>query len=584
MRIDLEGKVADARATWQRLGDTDYLNRLAGNGAIRMRMERDQNGLAVVLGEMEGLLGTKMSFAEKVSSWVHGRWFRQERVYHGSPIAATRFELVLEPKGDGVVPRVSLEIEPASRWTGPAVSMRANAIRSRWQPVLDALPAPGQPDPGIELRTLGPDALAAFDRWSTTSSPELVGAMRRWVGVARDSELRKMRSTGIADRFGLDREETLVGMLRGVRAGALEVYFSVRCGRCSGQVESHKTLSNVADHASCASCGISFATDLASTVEVLFAPHPSVVPRIDEQFCTTNPGGAPEIRGSFQLAAGQRLDEAVELDAGAWILGVGGGKPDLKIAAGTQGDAGVAWRPSRNGETNVRAGKVDLAIENDGPAPIRAILAKSEPVVEPVPASKVAMLAEFRRELGPAVLAPDVRISARSVALMFTDLSGSTKMYETVGDALAYGIVRDHFAIVTEAVERHGGLRIKTIGDAVMASFHTAADAIAAALEAREAFARWIADKGLDPPPRLNVGVHVGPALAVHSDVAGFDWFGQTVNLAARTQSTAVDGALVFTEAVAASPGVPALLQDRPVEGFVADLKGIGPTPLHRVR
>ena len=86
---------------WTRLGDSDFLNRVAGNGAIRMRLEPRPDGAPTVLGEMDGLLGTRMSFVENGSAWVHERWFRQERTYVRAPVASSRFELELRPAHGG---------------------------------------------------------------------------------------------------------------------------------------------------------------------------------------------------------------------------------------------------------------------------------------------------------------------------------------------------------------------------------------------------------------------------------------------------------------------------------------------------
>ncbi|MEQ1507478.1 MAG: DUF5939 domain-containing protein, partial [Myxococcota bacterium] len=279
MRVELEGRLTDPRIAWNRLGDTDFLNRKAGGGAVRMRIEPGPDGTPTVLGEMDGLLGTKMSFVERDSAWVYRRWFRQERAYARSPIARTAFRLELAPTAGGVVPRLALELEPASRVFSPAVAARASLIRSRWRELLDRLPAPGEPDRGEVLRTLGPDAAAAFDRWAEVAPRPIVAAIRTHLGVARELELTRLRPFALADAYALDRHETLVAMLHAVGAGALELYFSVRCGRCSGEVAATKTLSNLADHADCPSCRVSFAPDLAETVEVLFAPHPAVVPR-----------------------------------------------------------------------------------------------------------------------------------------------------------------------------------------------------------------------------------------------------------------------------------------------------------------
>jgi class 3 adenylate cyclase len=370
-------------------------------------------------------------------------------------------------------------------------------------------------------------------------------------------------------------------MLRSVDAGALELYFSVRCIRCAGEVASVRSLSDLADHADCPSCRIAFAPDLGASVEVLFAPHPAVLPRVAQRFCTLFPAGAPEIRVALGLAPGERAEELVELPPGSWHLGVGGDEPDLALEVGEAGTDEVRWSRGAVGSVPVRAGAVRVAVHNDGAARERVILASRGPAEPMVPASMVAMLPEFRRAFGPAALAPHVRLSARRVALVFTDLSGSTQMYQALGDAPAYSVVRDHFLLLEEAVEAHRGGIVKTIGDAVMASFFTAGDAFAAAIAMRAAFDAWIADKGLSPVPRLNLGVHVGPALAVQARDGTLDWFGATVNLAARVQGAARDGSLLITHEVAEDPAVREQLAVLPPsEPLVASLKGIGEVEL----
>lgn len=582
MRIEVEGRPSDSRVAWTRLGDTDFLNRVAGNGAVRMRLEPRAEGAPTVLGEMEGLLGTRMTFVEHGSAWVHERWFRQERTYRRAPIATSRFELVLRGAGDGVVvPRLLLELVPSSRWMSPAIASRTHTIRTRWQQILDTLPAPGQAETAAWSRTLGTEALSALQRWSEVGPSDVVAAVRTLLTTGRDTELQRMGAYAIAERYGLDPHDTLVGMLRGVRAGALELYWSVRCGRCGGTVSSVGSLSDLSDHAECPSCRISFVPDLADTVEVLFAPHPAIVPRASEQFCTLFPSGAPEIRAAFSLSPGRAIEEVVELTRGLWRLGPGGGAPDVDLVVGPDGEDHVSWESGATGERRVRAGPVSLSVTNDGTTHERVILASHGTAAPVVPASVVAMLPEFRKQFGPAALSPHVRITARRVALLFTDLSGSTAMYESLGDAQAYGIVRDHFRLLEEVVEAHRGLLVKTIGDAVMVSFVTAGDAFAAALAMRAAFDRWIVTRGVEPAPRLNVGMHVGSALAVHTGSAGLDWFGRTVNLAARAQGAASNGAIVFTEAFGCDPEVARQLGQ--TTAFEAELKGFGTVRLLRL-
>jgi adenylate cyclase len=583
MRVELEGHRSDRHIAWSRLADTDLLNRIAGNGAVRMRLEPREDGAPpTVVGEMDGMFGA-MPFTESTVGWVHERWFVQDRVFHGAPIATSCFRLELRKEGDGVVPRVVLDVEPAHRWMAPAINARIGGVGRRWQKLLDELPAPGQPDRTV-VRPLSAEARAALERWRPQCEPRVVQALEHLLQSSSETELRKLRPFGVADRYRLDRQETLVGMLRAVSAGLLELVWTVRCERCSASVSSATSLSDIADHAGCPSCGVSFATDLAETVEVVFAPHPSILARVEERFCTVFPAGAPEVRCALGVAAGRQAREIVEMVPGTWLLGSGQGEPDLQVEVASGGAEQLHWRPGASGSQRVRPGPVELRVDNDAPTERRVTLLHQGPLAPPVHAIEVAMLAEFRRQFGPAALSAGARISARSVALLFTDLSGSTALYEAVGDARAYGLVRDHFEILRRVIDAHRGMVVKTIGDAVMASFTTSLAALEAAFAMREAFSAWIATQGLDPAPRLNVGLHVGPALAVHSDTSGLDWFGRTVNLAARAQSAAKDGAIVLTAEAAQDVAVRAQLQGRgaQLEPFEAELKGLGKVSLVR--
>ena len=81
----------------------------------------------------------------------------------------------------------------------------------------------------------------------------------------------------------------------------------------------------------------------------------------------------------------------------------------------------------------------------------------------------------------------DQRLKITSLTFLFTDLKGSTELYDRVGDLVAFDLVRSHFRVLQEIVALEGGAIVKTIGDAVMATFPTPDRAVAAALRMREA-------------------------------------------------------------------------------------------------
>src|SRR5262249_12322531 len=146
------------------------------------------------------------------------------------------------------------------------------------------------------------------------------------------------------------------------------------------------------------------------------------------------------------------------------------------------------------------------------------------------------------------------------IAFLFTDIKGSSDLYNQVGDARAYGFVREHYAVLTRAVRDHDGAVVKTIGDAVMAAFTDPVAALDAALAIRAgiaAFHRQLAaeEGGSGVAIVVKLGLHCGPCIAVTLNDR-LDYFGRTVNLAARLQNESRGGDIVLSEALAAEPGI----------------------------
>ncbi len=142
----------------------------------------------------------------------------------------------------------------------------------------------------------------------------------------------------------------------------------------------------------------------------------------------------------------------------------------------------------------------------------------------------------------------DQRLKITSLTFLFTDLKGSTALYERVGDLVAYDLVRQHFHVLYEIVAAEAGAIVKTIGDAVMATFVTPDRALAAALKMREAMTRINAERA-NEDLLLKIGIHEGPCLAVTLNNSQ-DYFGQTVNMAARVQGLASSRAIFVTQPV----------------------------------
>jgi class 3 adenylate cyclase len=190
-----------------------------------------------------------------------------------------------------------------------------------------------------------------------------------------------------------------------------------------------------------------------------------------------------------------------------------------------------------------------------------------------VSAAHLTSQQDFRDLFSGEFLAPDVSFAIKSTTLMFTDIKGSTEMYEELGDAQAYRRVRDHFELMTEVIRRHEGGIVKTIGDAVMASFPINANAVRAAYDIQVAFHE------VDEPLKgieVKIGLHRGPAIAVTTN-RNLDFFGRTVNVAARVQGKSLPRQILVSSPVLEDPAVTAFLAEHRLETapVTAELKGI---------
>ena len=318
------------------------------------------------------------------------------------------------------------------------------------------------------------------------------------------------------------------------------------CTNCRGAKLTASALSELPRGAHCPSCNIDYDRDFEKNVELSFAPAPAVRPLGVGGFCLSGPMATPHVAVQLLLAPGEKRSVALDLPAGSYRLRTlhpgafvdvehrGGAFPGLRVT-----DKGVeAMPPGRAGT---------IAFANDAGFEVAALIEDRTWTREALTAPEVISLQAFRDLFAAATLRPGDEAGVSQVALLFSDLQGSTALYERVGDAAAYNMVREHFALLASIVRDHDGAVVKTIGDAVMASFGDPAHAVKAAL----AMQARIVDHELV----LKLGVHAGPSVVVTLNDR-LDYFGSTVNMAARLQGQSAGGDIVLSRAVADDPAV----------------------------
>ncbi|HWF88048.1 MAG TPA: adenylate/guanylate cyclase domain-containing protein, partial [Pyrinomonadaceae bacterium] len=187
-------------------------------------------------------------------------------------------------------------------------------------------------------------------------------------------------------------------------------------------------------------------------------------------------------------------------------------------------------------------------------------------------AAEVTALQMFRDLFAAEALRPGEQISVGTLTVLFTDLRNSTQLYREIGDATAFGRVMSHFDVVKKSIADHDGAIVKTIGDAVMAVFRSAADGLCAMLEVQQALAE---PSDGSRPLQLKAGLNTGPCIAVTLNDR-LDYFGSTVNMAARLEGLSCGADVIISRSVYEDAKVQQLIESDQfsAEPFDMTLKG----------
>lgn len=417
-----------------------------------------------------------------------------------------------------------------------------------------------------------------------------------------------------ADAAGVDAETALDLFVHGAKLGLFDLEWGMVCPLCGGITHSVAELDRVAeDSHHCSLCEKDVDSVLDDTVEVSFAYaasgaqldlHSDLVTYHDYYTSSSYPYREDwrhyherHTVADIKLASGETGELPISLEAGQGYrlicLDTHSGAEMLVAEATSAGTAEpVALSLSNAGfspsEVSVPAGEAALSLTNRSDQAVwlrvlrrdmndvMAILAKGPAQFAPrLTGKRLLNNQAFRDNFAMQELAPDLKLKLRSLTLLFTDLKGSTALYDREGDLAAYRLVQDHFAALKEVVRHHSGAVIKTMGDAVMAAFPSVNDGTAAAVDMMAAMQGVAGDRHGDEVG-LKVGLHAGPALAINAGQT-LDYFGQTVNIAARVQGLADAGEICLTAALNENDGVPALLTQSGFEGRPerARLKGV---------
>ena len=439
---------------------------------------------------------------------------------------------------------------------------------------------------------------AIFALLRQSVDPDTAAAIEHLVETAEDCDLVRINALAFAARCGLSEDAAISGFVQAAQTGLFDISWNVLCPGCGGVLDSNASLKTVqAEAYDCALCAAEYEPTLDQMVEVTFtvnsrlrriaAHHPQDLSPVD-YFRQLYFSSELDLPSDFDRVFAQITLESLELGAGdkaivslqlpaefiivfdpvthfAQFLDVKG-EPTRDRQAVTV----IMERDGRHGPAlELRPGPVRIAFENRTDArllptvfiaehELHNLMARRRPFLT---ATRLLSNQTFRDTFRTDTLDVDQRLKITSLPFLFTDLRGSTELVERVGDLAAFDLVRAHFQVLNEIVATGSGAVVKTIGDAVMATFPNPAAAISAAIRMRDAMRGLNTERGREDL-LLKIGMHEGPCIAVSLNERQ-DYIGQTVNIASRVQGLATSTEIFATSAVVENATALALLTER---------------------
>jgi class 3 adenylate cyclase len=582
---------APAARVWQGLADTARYNEAAGFPAHNITEIAQADGTQLFRGSARiGPLA--VTWDDRPTNWIRDHWLEHTRLFERGPLARLTGRLTLTPDGGGRCEGVhEIEVEPRGLAGRAVAAFLLSKGRQAFERLAAQAEAWARGERAVPFDPPAPDLPVNAKRRAERIAAELVAAghaagpadrLLRLVLAGGETDVTRIRPLALARAWREPPEAVVALCLDATKRGLLSLSWDLLCPRCRGAKVRAPSLDKLPQGAHCPTCAVDYDRDFSRNCEATFRPAEAIRPLAGGAFCLLGPMGTPHILAHLTLAPGERREVPLDLPPGPYrfrtlepgpevALDHAGGPPPSVRYDG----AAIAAEPGPGRGTG-------LVLANASPHLRTFVVEDRSWVADALTGDRLTAMQPFRDLFSDQVLRPGDEVGIGRIAILFSDLRGSTALYERIGDAAAYRRVREHFGYLAAIVRQHEGAIVKTIGDAVMAAFADPAQGVAAALAMQD----HIGDlnrSSAGPPLVLKLGVHAGPCIAVTLNDR-LDYFGRAVNLAARLLDVSQGADVVLSADLAAEPKVAALLEGRSLERGKTELRGfVGAVPFVQV-
>ncbi|MEQ1828207.1 MAG: DUF5939 domain-containing protein, partial [Pirellula sp.] len=525
---------------WPYVSNTDRVNHAIGLPAVRYKTLHDPKlGLRRIA--MVRAMGMNMEWEEHPYEWVEGRRLSVLRQFPSGPFYWFTNVVELQPQSDGgtlVVQTLNMrprnflgklfakfQIGAKSERNFGRVYEKIDAyLQSNSMSNATANPfSVSKPMTREQKRRLS-ERMGRVRAAANHIAPEVLDTLEQFVEYASDLDVARLRPLAFAERFGLDKQQTVQACLLAAREGVLVLLWDILCPTCRIPSDVQETLKSLADHGHCEACNADYELDFSQSIELIFRAHVEVRTSETRTYCIGGPAFSSHVVAQIRLEPDERLTESLALGDGQYRLR-GPQLPfviDFRVSQNSRvsrWDVDLTKPPSQANIPILRSGEQVFCFLNNHVAPRQIRIERLASRADALTAAEAARIPAFREWFPDEVLSPGQMLSLTTVTLMNCQIANVGELYAAQSDQAACSQLLRHLQAIAAIVNQHAGCVIKSMNDGLNTVFPSVARALQAAKEISEASVDWSV--------RIVSAIHQGSAIVATINDR-LDYFGHT--------------------------------------------------------
>jgi class 3 adenylate cyclase len=570
---------ASPEQLWPFIADTNVVFRLMHFPSVK-KTQLSRSAPKGFIGVTNARLSSYLVWEQEPYIWEKPFRFGTTRHYKLGLLKNFRFVIDLSPNSKGTLLRTRIWITPQKKTLFSVLRFfLERVIKKRYFRILsgfdraafrNALRYEDNPPHSLVRGAEGRIRKIKAELIEQTRRKRIINHLIDYIRKADDENLVRIHPFMLAEYWGEKKYAVLNVFLHAAKINLLDFSWDVCCPNCKSPRNNFRKLKESRASLYCEECDLEYHLDFNTNTHLVFTPHPLIRKISDRKFSFGDPQSTPHIEAQQFLSLGEVEYMKIKLEEGTYLFKSHNHKGELILHVREDGLDTITITMTdedfKNQEVTVSR-KPNITLINNSSKKLVCFLEKKDWKEEATYASEVSSAHDFRTLFSREALKEGTTAKATGVTMLFTDLMNSTEFYRQEGDDMAIGRVMSHFKIIQQIVAEERGGIVKTIGDSVMAVFREPVSALKAVERIQQIFTT---SSAIGDDFKLKAGVHFGDCTAVNLNDRT-DYFGTTVNIAARLVDAAKEKEVIISEAFYNHPDVNLYLNKRQGALFVKE-------------